>query len=71
MILGVHGLGEYTRTITVNPVVQGPPTLITGTAPPFGGKSWWPWVVAAIVIGGVWYLSRERESSARPLGGGG
>lgn len=57
------------RTITVEPsVMQFDPITIPGNAPPFKLPSWWPWAVAAIAIGGLWYLTREdRHGRGRPL----
>jgi hypothetical protein len=60
------------RTITIEP--GGPmtfdPITVEGNPPPFGLPSWWPWAVAAIAIGGLWYLTRE-EGHRRPLAGAG
>jgi hypothetical protein len=65
------------RTITVEPgwMTQGgqtvplAPITIDGTRPPFALPTWWPWAVAVIAIGGLWYLTREERS--RPKGGAG
>lgn len=60
-----------TRTIEVDPIVidrGGRRTIIageqvvTGSAPP---TNWWPWVIGALVLGGLWYFSRERGGRGR------
>lgn len=58
-------IGEYSRTIVVEP---GPDTTITGTLPP-ALRKWWPWIAVALALGGVLYLSRDRDKR-RPLAGG-
>jgi hypothetical protein len=69
-------MGEYQRTITIEPWSTNPsgridfdPVAVEGKAPPFQLPSWWPWAVAAIAIGGLWYLTREKGRG--PLGGTG
>jgi hypothetical protein len=53
-------LGEYSREIIVEPGAQ---TTVTGQLPPIL-RSWWPWVVAALVVGGYVYLTREDGRAA-------
>jgi hypothetical protein len=60
--------GDASRVTTVEPagnVVIGPETVVTGSGPAVALPSWWPWIVAAIAIGGLLYLTREKP---RPLG---
>jgi len=60
-------IGTLDRTITVYD-----PEVITGNAPPTPATSWIPWVVAALVLAGLWYFSEEerKRDSAGPLGKG-
>ncbi len=58
-------LGEMQRTITIydpdSRTVQAAEETITGTRPPLIPKNWWPWIIAAAALGGMWYLTREEE----------
>ena len=71
----MNSIGEYERTITVEPTAStridfsDEPITIEGKRPPFGLPTWWPWIVAAIAVGGLFYLTREKGRG--PLGGGG
>lgn len=65
------------RTITVEPgwmtqngqTVPLDPITIDGVRAPFALPSWWPWAVAVIAIGGLWYLTREGRSGPKGVGG--
>jgi hypothetical protein len=60
-------LGEYTREIIVEPTIT-----VTGQAPPGLARSWWPWIAAALVVGGLVYFTREEgRGGGGPLGDGG
>jgi hypothetical protein len=55
--------GEISRTITFDTIP------VVGNAPPAAARNWWPWIVAALVVGGLVLMTREQRH--RPLGGGG
>jgi len=48
--------------------LTGPEIDVTGTPPPKPATSWWPWVIAAGVLGALWYLTKEERD--RPLARG-
>jgi hypothetical protein len=71
MRLGIRALDQL---VTVDPIVVdgqvvGTADAITGTAPPAGKRSWWPWVVAGgALIAAWWYVEQSEEGRKdRPL----
>jgi hypothetical protein len=65
-------MGEYQREITIydpgTRTVNGPEITVSGTSPALVPPSWWPWIIGAAVLGGLWYITREERSG--PLAGG-
>jgi len=49
-------LGELERTITVFP-----PVTVQGDLPPTAPVNWWPWIVAGVVLAGLWWITREER----------
>lgn len=64
-------MGDAEREIVVatDRQIVGPAIQVTGTPPPASKWGWWPWAVGALVLGGLWYLTREQ--GRRPLGDAG
>lgn len=59
-------LGDYIREIIVEP-----PETVTGTPPGQPGRDWWPWIVAGLVVAGLYYMSQEEgddDEEDRPFG---
>jgi hypothetical protein len=63
---------DSTDLIVVGGQSAGPAPVITGTAPPSALASWWPYILAAGVLGLVWWFvrkDREVGRGLRPLAG--
>lgn len=69
-------LGAYSATVQVDPATQGrvdtggavvngqaagPAAVITGEAPPQGKRSWWPWILGAAALAGLWWMVKDEE----------
>lgn len=58
------------REITVDPIVvngrEYQNEIIVAKTPPRALPSWWPWAVGAVVVVGLYLLTRE-EGDDRPL----
>lgn len=42
--------------------IDAPPIDVTGNAPPRSGTNWWPWVIAAAVLGGLWWITKDERN---------
>ncbi len=45
--------------------IDGPPIDVLGNRPPAAAPTWWPWLIAAGVLGALWWITREERD--RPL----
>lgn len=65
-------MGEYEREITIydpdSRTVSGPEINVLGSSPPMVPETWWPWIIGAAVLGGLWWITRDERSG--PLVGG-
>lgn len=49
--------------------IDGPEIDVVGNPPPKLGATFWPWLIGAAVLGGLWWITRE-DAVRRPLGRG-
>ncbi len=57
---------EIGDVVIVGGQSAGPPINVHGTKPPAVPSTWWPWIIAAGIAGGLWWLTRSERR--RPLG---
>lgn len=57
---------EIGDVVIVGGQQAGPPLEVHGKKPPLVPATWWPWIIAAGALAGMWWLTRE--GPGRPKG---